>query len=123
MLNFSVFQHEVLQDADEACKMAHMVFDASKVIPLERSAERIEEQIVKVPVPQITHGIAELLKLIQQLRIQRRTVDEMVCVCVSVSRKQQQIGKGDQDDVPGAGLRAHGGTNRLQTFHCRNPRT
>ena len=80
MLNFSVFQREVLQDADEACKMAHMVFDASKVIPLERSSERIEEQIVKLLVPQITDVIAELLKLIQQQSIQQRTVDEMVCV-------------------------------------------
>ena len=42
----SVFQYEVLQDPDEARKMARMAFDANNVIPQERISERTMEQIV-----------------------------------------------------------------------------
>ena len=38
VFNFSVFQHEVLQDPAEACK-ARMAFDASKLFLQERSSE------------------------------------------------------------------------------------
>ena len=102
VLLVSVFQSEVLQDADEARKMARVAFDTTKVILHERVSEKTEEQIYEVakessaervldrnveqvvamPVSQIPEEVVEMIRLIQQERISegfvKQTVDDSV---------------------------------------------
>ena len=48
-------------------------------IPQEQISERIEEQIVEVPVPQITDEVAEVARPIQQERVQQRMKRLRIC--------------------------------------------
>ena len=86
---------------DHLCASAVYPGAEIKVIPQEQMAERIMEQIVDVPVPQIPEqivdvpvlqimdGTVEAAKLIPQERIQQRTLEEIVNV--PVLQIQEQI--------------------------------
>ena len=51
------------------------IVEVVKVIPQERISERIVEQIVDVPVPQIMEEIVEVVQIIPQERVQNRKVE------------------------------------------------
>ena len=70
VLNFSVFQHEVLQESDEAWKMAPVI-----VIPQEGMSERIVEQIVDVPVSRTQKQINEVFNVILPERLSEGIVE------------------------------------------------
>ena len=82
MLHFSVCQSEVLQDPDEARKMARVAFDLEAIPwrPQERIQERIVEEIVGVLVSQVVEGIFEVVKLIPDKQVQNGKVEQIVDV-------------------------------------------
>ena len=92
-LNFSVFRSEVLQDPDEARKLAREVFDveAHQVVPQERIQERIVEETIDDPMPHVMEETVEGVKHCPQEREQSCTVEQAVDAPVPRT-KEEPIG-------------------------------
>ena len=68
----------VIQFLDKGIDVVEVV----QIIPQERIQQRIVEQIVDVPVPQVVEEILEVIKVIPQERVSERIVEQIVDVPV-----------------------------------------
>ena len=89
-LNSPVFQSEVLQNLDEACKVACVAFDveANQVVPQKRSQERIVQETIDVLVLHVVEETVEAVKYIPQNGVQDGTVERIIHGLVPQMRKE-----------------------------------
>ena len=88
-LIFPAVWSEVLQNLDEARKMARVAFDveANQVVPQERAQECIVEETIVVPVPYVMKEIIEAVEYIPLDGVQKGTVEQITHGLVPQIRK------------------------------------